>query len=180
MACDRFCDGFVYVCQKCHNNYFLGIRCCSIPKIIENEDHQHSLFHAIRSKEDCNACGLMTKDNGVFVCKECDFALGFECATLPLKAKHEHDPHLLSLTYRVENDYGEHYCLICEEERNPNYLFYYCVECNFAAHTQCVIGWHPYIHYGRNFTFAYHQHPLNFVCKTKNSRPCDAWVKLLR
>jgi hypothetical protein len=174
-ACGLFSDGFAYICQKCHH-YHLDIRCCSIPKIITNEGHQHELFHAISSVKDCNACEWCYPHLGLFVCKleECDFALGFECATLPLKVKYEHDPHLLSLTYTVENNSGEHYCMICEEERNSNHWFYCCVKCNFTAHTQCVIGWHPYMKYGRNFTRKDHQHPLNFVWKTKNSRPCDA------
>ncbi|XP_059430968.1 uncharacterized protein LOC132164468 [Corylus avellana] len=173
IACKRFSNGFVYGCQECDGYYCLDIRCCSIPKMIKNEGHQHSLFHAISSLEDCNACDSRCHPNGVFVCKECDFALGFECATLPLKVKYEHDPHLLSLTYTAENDSEEYYCLICEEERNPNHWFYYCVECNFAAHIRYVIGNYPYIKYGINFTRKDHQHPLNFVWKTKNSRPCD-------
>jgi hypothetical protein len=171
MACHRFSNGFAYMCQECYD--YFDIRCYLIPKVIEIEGHQHSLFHAISSEEDCNACGLDACLHGLFVCTECDFALGFECVTLPLKAKYEHDLHLLSLTYTAENDSEKHYCLICEEKRDPDKLFYYCVECNFAAHTECVIGRHPYIKYGRNFTQEDHPHPLNFVWKTKNSRPCD-------
>jgi hypothetical protein len=141
MACHRFSNGFAYMCQEC-DDYF-DIRCCLIPKIIKIEGHQHSLFHAISSKEDCNACGSDACVHGLFVCKECDFALGFECATLLLKAKYEHDPHLLSLTYTAENASTKHYCLICEEERDPDKLLYYCAECNLATHTECVIGRHP-------------------------------------
>ncbi|XP_059430252.1 uncharacterized protein LOC132163892 [Corylus avellana] len=166
------CYGFAYKCHDC--DYSLDIRCCLIPKTFKHEGHQHSLFHAISSVEKCSACDRSKNNNGVFVCTKCNSALGFECATLPLKAKYEYDPHPLSLIYTVENDSGEFYCLICEEERNPNHWFYYCVKCNFAAHPQCVVGRHPYIKYGRNFTRKNHQHPLNFVRRTKESHPCNA------
>jgi hypothetical protein len=98
--------------------------------------------------------------------------LGFECATLPLKVEYEHDQHPLSLTYTAENDYEE--CLICEEKRNPNHWFYYYEKCDFVTHPQCIIGRHPYIKYGRNFTWKVHQYPLNFVRRTKYSHPCDS------
>jgi hypothetical protein len=148
-----------------------------IPKPLEHEGHQHSLFLAPSSVQLCNSCEGPKGTNRVFVCKECDFALGFECATLLLKVKYEHDPHLLSLTYTAKNDYEEYYCLICKEERNKNHWFYYCEKCDFTAHPRCVVGRYPYIRYGRDFTWKNHQHPLNFARRSKDSRPCDACGK---
>jgi hypothetical protein len=172
-ACGHLSHGFAYMCHQCP--YKIDVQCSSIPKTFLHEGHQHSLFHAVNSVERCSACDRSDYNyGGIFVCTECNFALGFECATLPLKAKYEYDRHPLSLTSTAENDYGEYYCLICEEERNPNHWFYYCEECNFAAHPQCVVGRHPYIKYGRDFTWKNHQHPLNFVRRTKDSRPCDS------
>jgi hypothetical protein len=172
-ACGRRSHGFAYKCHEC--SYGIDIRCSMIPKTFRHEAHQHSLFHAVTSDEKCNACDRSVNySSGIFVCTKCNFALGFECATLPLKAKYEYDPHPLSLTCVAQNDSEEYYCLICEEERNPNHWFYCCVECNFAAHPQCVVGRHPYIKYGRDFTWGNHQHPLNFVRRTKDSRPCDS------
>jgi hypothetical protein len=183
-SCGGYSHGFAYTCHGC--NYRLDIRCCSISKSFKHEVHQHSLNHAISSDENCNACdgwnkcrGCNRSHNGLFVCTKCRFALGFECATLPFKAKYEYRSHLLSLTHiTAENDdFEEYYCLICEEERNPNHWFYCCVECNFAAHPQCIKGRFSYIKYGRSFTSKYHQHPLTFVWKTKVSPPCDACRK---
>ncbi|XP_059430500.1 uncharacterized protein LOC132164097 [Corylus avellana] len=170
-ACHRRSHGFAYACSDCQYN--LDVRCCSIPKIIEHEGHQHPLFLAPTSVQECNSCEERWNANGVFVCKEGDFALGFQCATLPLKVDYEHDPHPLSLSYTAEDDYGEYYCLICEEKRNPNHWFYYCIKCNFTAHPRCVVGRYPYIKYGRDFTWENHQHPLKFVRRTKSSHPCD-------
>jgi hypothetical protein len=180
--CGGYSHGFTYTCHGC--NYSFDIQCCSIPKSFKHEVHQHSLNHAISSVENCNACDGWNKcrncnrpHDGVFVCTKCNFALGFECATLPLKAKYDYHPHPLSLTHGITaeiDDSEKYYCLICEEERNANHWFYCCIQCNFAAHTRCVVGWNPYIKYGRSFISNDHQHPLTFEWKTKVSLSCDA------
>jgi hypothetical protein len=178
-ACGCSSHGFTYICDK-SDEFRLDIRCSSIPKTIKHQVHQHSLFHALSSVEKCNACDRSNKPGGLFVCTKCNFALGFECATLPLKAKYEYHPHPLSFTHTIiaKNDNSvEYYCLICEKERNPDHCFYYCVECNFTAHYQCIVGLHPYIKYGKTFTTALHQHPLTFVLGTSVSPPCDACDK---
>jgi hypothetical protein len=102
-ACRRFSHGFAYACFDCR--YILDIQCCSLSKTLEHEGHKHSLFLPPSSIQDCNSCEGQRRHIGVFVCKECNFALGFECATLPLKVEYEHDQHPLSLTYTTENNY---------------------------------------------------------------------------
>jgi hypothetical protein len=186
-ACHRLSHGFAYVCPHRGCDHRMDIRCCSISKIFKHEGHGHPLSFAKSSAEICNACDSsknilwpadgFVQHGAAFVCNECEFALDFDCATLPLKAKCENDPHLLSLTYKVENDSKEYYCLICEEERSTEHWFYYCIKCNFAAHPRCALGPHPYIKYEMNFTEEGHQHPFNFAWRTKNSRPCDACGK---
>jgi len=143
-ACGNLRHGFTYKCEECGNwNY--DVQCCLIPEILKHEGHQHLIFLALRpSYETCNGCG--EKHLG-FVCTDCDkFALCIRCATLPLVARHQHDIHLLKLSYTREDDSGEYYCLICEKERNhPDHWFYYCVKCDFSAHRQCVLGENQYI-----------------------------------
>jgi hypothetical protein len=172
-ACEYYRHGFTYKCEECGDwNY--DIQCCLIPEFLKHEGHQHFLLLALRdSYESCNGCG--EKRLG-FVCTKCDkFALCIRCATLPLEARHQYDTHLLKLSYIREDDFGEYYCLICEEERNhPDHWFYSCVKCKFTAHSQCVVGENPYINYGRTFIDKDHEHPLTIVQKTKYSPPCDA------
>ena len=134
-ACRRLRHGFTYRCGEC-GWYNLDVQCCLIPETLKHEAHQHSLFLGMTSFETCNACG---EHGAKFVCTDCKFALCFRCATLPLIARYEHDTHLLTLSSACE-DFEEYYCLICEEERNPNYWFYYCIKCKFTAHPQCIIG----------------------------------------
>ncbi|XP_040992829.1 uncharacterized protein LOC121239619 [Juglans microcarpa x Juglans regia] len=174
-ACKHLRHGYRYRCDECY--YDLDIQCSSIPNIIKHEGHQHSLRLARRPfDEKCNGCDSAKNTIGKFVCIEskCNFALGFECAILPVVVKYdEYDRHLLKLTYSVEDDSGEYYCFICEKERNPKQWFYYCRECDFAAHTHCILGKYPYIKCGFTFVDTCHQHPLTFVRKTQFSPPCD-------
>jgi hypothetical protein len=172
--CGRDRHGFLYNCNKC-GYYNYDVQCCLIPNTLKHESHQHYLYLARRSSlETCNACGRAQHVN--FVCIACNkFTLCFRCATLPLIARYEYDTHFLQLSYTREDNFGEYYCLICEKERdNPDHWFYYCENCKFTAHPQCVIGENPGIKYGRTFTHEDHEHPLTFVQKTDLSPPCDA------
>jgi hypothetical protein len=40
----------------------------------------------------------------------------------------------------VEDDSGEYYCDIYEEERDPKHWFYYCEDCSYPAHVVCILG----------------------------------------
>ncbi|XP_059462643.1 uncharacterized protein LOC132191567 [Corylus avellana] len=175
-ACNHLRHGFVYICNECPN-YSLDIQCFSIPEIFNHEGHQHLLYLAISSEEKCYACDSEYRSPCVFVCTECEFALGFECATLPLVARHEYDTHLLKLTSTAEDCFKEYYCLICEGKREPNHWFYYCTVCDFPAHPECVLGKYPYIKFGRALLNTDHKHPIAFVRKTEHSPPCDACRK---
>ncbi|XP_040994353.1 uncharacterized protein LOC121240897 [Juglans microcarpa x Juglans regia] len=99
-ACKHPHRGFSYKCDECYYN--LDIQCISLPETFKHEGHQHSLFLAISSMEKCKACDSSSNSYGaffepVFVCTECDFVLGFECASLPHEARY--DTHLLKLTH---------------------------------------------------------------------------------
>jgi hypothetical protein len=173
----QFCScrhcGFAYKCDTCWDedkevNTF-DVQCGSIPKTLKHEGHQHPFCLAQVSKNrKCKAC---SKDNEryVFVCTKCDFILGIGCTNLPLVARHKYDTHLLKLTYAVEDNCREYYCLICEEKRDPNHWFYYCKECDFPAYTECVLGNYPRITIGSTYKSEYHEHPLTFVQKNKYS-----------
>jgi hypothetical protein len=171
-ACERPNGGFNYRCDAC--DFYLDLQCYSISETLKHKGHEHSLFLAVNSNRRCQVCNCTSNEKpGVFVCTNCDFALGFECATLPLVARHKDDDHLLKLTYNAEAHCEEYYCLICEKERDPKQWFYYCAECDFSAHSQCVLGIYPYIKFGSVFTSEdAHQHPLILFSKTESSLPC--------
>lgn len=138
-ACKHPHRGFSYKCDECY--YDLDVQCISLPESFKHEGHQHSLFLAISSTEKCKACDSSSNSYGafyepVFVCTECDFVLGFECASLPLEVRY--DTNLLKLSYAVEDDSGEYYCMICKEKRNAKHWYYSCDESGFAAHIGCI------------------------------------------
>jgi hypothetical protein len=179
-VCRRPRHGFTYECDKydARDGYKCDVQCCLIPDHLEHEGHPHTISIAKISSGACNACGENHKHVVKFVCTSCNkFTLCIRCATLPLVARYEHDMHLLHLSYTREYDPEEYYCLICEEDRDPDYWFYYCEECKFTAHPRCVIGENPCIEYGRTYTYEDHQHPLTIVEKTKHSPPCDSCGK---
>ncbi|KAL5562693.1 hypothetical protein UlMin_032440 [Ulmus minor] len=74
-------------------------------------------------------------------CVECDFSLHLLCGRLPSFIKHEYHVHLFTLVDSlIEDDSEEYYCDICEEKRDPRICIYYCAECRYMAHVNCVIS----------------------------------------
>lgn len=62
---------------------------------------------------------------------------------MPFKVQHEdHSDPLTLMENVVEDDYGEYYCEICRDKRNPKHPVYCCKMCKdnwFIAHIGCVI-----------------------------------------
>uniref|UniRef100_A0A2N9J4E3 DC1 domain-containing protein n=1 Tax=Fagus sylvatica TaxID=28930 RepID=A0A2N9J4E3_FAGSY len=97
--------------------FYLDVQCGLVSDILTHKGHEHRLFLAITSdKQSCSGCG--SKRNEVFRCITCEFALDFKCATLPLTTRYEQHEHPFTLSYTAEDDSGEYYCDICEEERD--------------------------------------------------------------
>ncbi|KAG2674647.1 hypothetical protein I3760_13G147000 [Carya illinoinensis] len=146
-VCWHLRHGFQYRCDEC--DYNLDIHCSSIPNIFKHEGHQHSLHLAIRDfDEECNGCDSAKDTNGKFVCiePECNFALGFECAILPLEVKYEYDRHdLLKLTYSVEDDSGEYYCFICEKKKKSKAMVLLLWGMRFCCSSQ-MHSWEVSVH----------------------------------
>jgi hypothetical protein len=164
--CEQYRHGFAYKDEVV--GHLFDIQCWALQETFQHEAHQHPLFFTERAlDQNCKFC----EEPAVFVCSPCNFFLGFICVTLPPTADHKYDEHPLKLT--AEDKSEEYYCLICEQERNPNHLFYYCAKCDFSAHPRCVIGKYPYVKFGKTYNDKHHQHPLTFVRKTEYSSLCD-------
>jgi hypothetical protein len=85
-ACRRHRHGFAYICDDC-TSYKYDVQCCLIPETLKHEGHPHSIFLAIRYRENCDGCGLRIL--ATFVRTNCKFTLCIRCATLPLLARHQ-------------------------------------------------------------------------------------------
>jgi hypothetical protein len=146
-ACDKLHSGFNYKCVKCSSHIeTFDAQCILLPEVFKHKGHLHYLFlghyrfRGGRGQVECNACGQRPYLVWTFDCTTCEFHLCIKCATLPLVTRHRYDTHLLHLTYAAEDDSGEYYCQICEQKRNKKLWFYYCKNCDFAAHPQCILG----------------------------------------
>uniref|UniRef100_A0A7N2L4P0 DC1 domain-containing protein n=1 Tax=Quercus lobata TaxID=97700 RepID=A0A7N2L4P0_QUELO len=187
--CKDYEDVYTYRCSHCDFNIYITCTSLAPTTMVEAEFHHHPLTPfwkwitftcEICGKEDkdkahgqkCNCCD--NERNQVFRCITCEFVLDFQCATLPHTTRYGQHEHPFTLSYRAEDNSGEYYCDICEEERQDSkYWFYYCKDCSYPAHPNCIIGKYPNYKFGGAYTFACHSHPLTFVEETKNSPQCN-------
>ncbi|KHG21159.1 tRNA 5-methylaminomethyl-2-thiouridine biosynthesis bifunctional MnmC [Gossypium arboreum] len=174
-ACHRSYQGFSYRCYKGDCSFEIDIQCILLSDTLKHPSHEHSLF-IVHSNEGmiCNACSVLRYPWHVaYRCmKRCDFILDVGCATLPLTAWYKYDRHPLTLTYSDDSEPSQHYCDLCEKERNPNRWFYYCADCDNSLHLNCAIGDLPYMKLGIRFNNYRHEHPLTVVKNIWNCPPC--------
>lgn len=127
-------------------------------RVVTYRDHDHNLYF-LEGNDTDPACQCDVYDgyckrpvtansrelarSGVLVCveKDCSFKVHLLCGLLPHLVKHECHIHALSLLDSLsEDDSGEYYCDVCEEERDPRIRLYACKECKYFAHVHCIIS----------------------------------------
>ncbi|XP_041020070.1 uncharacterized protein LOC121261667 [Juglans microcarpa x Juglans regia] len=148
-ACDRSCNGFTYNCKEC--KFDLDVQCSLLPyNKFTHDSHEHGLILS-RSQEVDRKCNNCDSDKGIkFCCADnCGFALDFKCLTLPHTVWYEQHEHPFTLCYAPEDDSNEYYCDICEEEQDPRCWFYYCADCIYPAHPECILEEFPNKKFGK-------------------------------
>lgn len=145
IAFDRFSPG--YVCQAKSCKFFIDFRCSKLFPTLKHEchdDHLLTYFGNITADYqinlfECNVCWKRIGDN-FYRCVECGFNLHLQCLSLPSSATHKYHRHpLMLLDSFKEDDSGEYYCDVCENERNPIHPVYYCEKCTYIAHIECIL-----------------------------------------
>ncbi|XVE89980.1 hypothetical protein DITRI_Ditri20bG0040300 [Diplodiscus trichospermus] len=121
-----------------HRLFYFGAEC---QKLFANMNEEYSTDPFFR----CNKCDNPCNGVPFFHCIlcECEINLHLECVPIPHSIKSKCHIHPLSLKdCFVEDDSGEYYCDVCEEERYPEDHIYYCKECHglFIAHIECVLN----------------------------------------
>ncbi|XVF65533.1 hypothetical protein PTKIN_Ptkin09bG0256800 [Pterospermum kingtungense] len=166
-------SGFSYECHECEEQTCLRFVIALTSGAQICQGHEHPLLYYKGYQGKCSACGEVRE--GTFRCKGCDFALDYKCFSLPTRARHKCDEHLLALTYHDAYSYSEcDYCDICEEKRDPNHWFYHCATCDTSAHIKCVLGRYPYLKLGGIYEInKVHPHPLTYVKKIYYYPDCD-------
>ncbi|KAK6288941.1 hypothetical protein POUND7_000482 [Theobroma cacao] len=112
-----------------HNLYYFGTES---QKLFENENISFS----------CNTCSK-TCVGPSYRCLECAINFHLECIPIPQRVKSDCHIHPFTLVDSfVEDDLGEYYCDVCEEERHSKDHIYFCEECNglFVAHIECALA----------------------------------------
>ncbi|XAR68567.1 hypothetical protein NMG60_11003741 [Bertholletia excelsa] len=135
-SCESRPDMYVFGCTKCE--FYLDIKCASLPRTIKHEAHKHLL--ALRQiLSECSACGGDV--NFGYECDICKYNLHIGCGLLPRTIKHRYDEHPFALIYgasSLDQVDDEYYCEICEEEVNSEYWFYHCHHCDQSLHMKCI------------------------------------------
>ncbi|KAL4613932.1 hypothetical protein ACB092_07G018300 [Castanea dentata] len=141
VACGQLCNGLCYKCDECYY-IVVDFHCSLISNTLTHACHKHLLYLSITNyAQKCSICG--SEKYQVFRCTTCEFVLDFKCATVPQIAWYNQHEHPFTLRYTPEDDSGEYYCDICEEERDPKQWFYYCEDCSYPAHSKCILGKYP-------------------------------------
>ncbi|KAL4348173.1 hypothetical protein GQ457_17G001090 [Hibiscus cannabinus] len=181
-GCDRPYNGFSYRCynEDCKQHFNWDIRCISLSDTLEHPSHEHSLFLAHSFPTKCSGCLKALPGNRIaYRCmKRCDFALDVRCVALPLTAWFKYDRHPLTLTYSDDSSPSQHYCDLCENERNPNDWFYFCPECDNSLHSECNLGDPRFMKLGNKVKYPMHPHAFTVVKNIWNCPPCKVCSNL--
>ncbi|XP_021282468.1 uncharacterized protein LOC110415216 [Herrania umbratica] len=149
-----------YYCNKC--NFWLHVFCIRLLPTLKHNCHEHDLtYFIVTNKEDfkCNLCDgncnaaaewsilnpfswfYGKSDCAFYRCVQCDLNFHLNCIPIPRTTKHRYHRHSLILKDSFkEDDSGEYYCDICEEERNSENHVYCCEKCTYIAHIECAIN----------------------------------------
>ena len=141
-ACRENIYGISFSCDKCDVN--LHVSCAKyLTRAIKHNCHVHHLLHLGKNMISEKSCNVCSEDCGgsFFSCIKCDFHRHVECIPLPPSVLHKRHLHPLILTNPIiEDDSGDYYCDMCETERNGEHHVYYCEECTYIAHIDCVLS----------------------------------------
>ncbi|OMO49722.1 Zinc finger, PHD-type [Corchorus olitorius] len=131
---------FVYYCSPC--KFAIHIGCESPPPIIEDtRNHEHPFTRWLRPYPFiCDACGIEGNYES-YTCSTCCLVLHKKCISLPhiIKSVWHHHP-IFHKYFVVDNECGPLECGMCHEEVNTVHGSYYCSECKFIVHVNCVLN----------------------------------------
>ncbi|ESQ50733.1 hypothetical protein EUTSA_v10022611mg [Eutrema salsugineum] len=177
-VCSRAFTGFRYKCckdgcgEESRRQFQVDVRCILVPDYFTHKSHEHPLFIPISTGEAMIFCASCERRcAGYYLqCTLCDFAICYECATIPNKLHNKYDVHQpLSLCYGDVSD-ETYWCEVCEEEIDQREWFYTCNKPCITIHRSCLFGSFAYMKPG--YTFHYNRSlSVKVVSNTSNTRP---------
>ncbi|KAL0716951.1 hypothetical protein Bca4012_066273 [Brassica carinata] len=108
-VCTRKFSGFRYKCSKTkcvlQEGFQIDVRCSLVPDYFTHESHEHPLFISTsykgKNKICCEGCKEICMQS-YLQCSVCNFAICYQCATIPNELSYKYDKHPLSLCYGEE------------------------------------------------------------------------------
>lgn len=141
-ACRSQIERIAFTCKKCDLRFHIycgnraraGLRLDSV--------HRHDM-HYVRNfdeRKNCSVCEAETRNDAVYRCVKCDMNVHLHCIPISRIVEHESHHHPLEITSSIvtHRESGEYRCDICEEIGDVQDHSYYCQECDYIAHIECV------------------------------------------
>lgn len=150
-GCEDNLTGSAYSCIDPLCNFNLHKSCFELPQEISHKSHlDHPLkllvkppSHYTDNQYACNAC-LQPGAAFVYNCEKCSFDLHVECVSLPESIIRPDHKHPLKLFYANPVPKAEEpkevtfICDVCQKPVHEMAWTYYCHECDFGTHLECV------------------------------------------
>ncbi|XP_039167611.1 uncharacterized protein LOC120292986 isoform X1 [Eucalyptus grandis] len=138
-ACRKINGGSVYHCDKCSFDLDLVCTCLAPSLKLEKCNDFPSCFKESRGQVSCNSCSTPCSNN-LYRCVSCNFNVHCTCLPLPSTVKHKHHPHSLTLKEPTPKDDSSRICCAaCKMKICPKDRAYYCAECCYGVHLECVV-----------------------------------------
>ncbi|XP_024012919.1 uncharacterized protein LOC18020349 [Eutrema salsugineum] len=174
--CTRESSGWMYICirDECIKNssvFHLDVNCISVPECFTHASHaEHPLFVATGTRSGilCQGCKKETFRYHLH-CTICEFAICYECSTIPNEIYYKYDEHPLSLCYEESGVDHTYWCEVCEKSLDPTEWFYTSSQGCTTIHRKCLFGDIGYMKSGH--TFDYKDYKVEVVGNGRSSRP---------
>ncbi|KAG8391327.1 hypothetical protein BUALT_Bualt01G0176300 [Buddleja alternifolia] len=145
-ACECELSGSAYCCTEPHCTFNLHKTCFDSPMELRHKSHlEHPLtLLATPPYNDGFTCNACLKDGKAFVynCAACTYDLHIDCVQWPETVNRPDHKHNLALYYSSPlaeaNPDATFMCDVCKNPVHEMAWVYYCRECDFGTHLECV------------------------------------------
>ncbi|KAL8228034.1 hypothetical protein R6Q57_015618 [Mikania cordata] len=148
-GCEQTLIGKGYACVEQNCGFQLDESCFNLEKEIQQKSHPPHLLTLFPSspykkqnnrKVTCNACFKDIGNGFNYHCSICEHDLHVKCANLKETVKRDDHEHALKLCYEcpLMGDEYTFLCDVCNRVVHRDHWTYYCKECDFGTHLDCV------------------------------------------
>ncbi|KAL0379940.1 UNVERIFIED_CONTAM: hypothetical protein Sangu_0058300 [Sesamum angustifolium] len=145
-ACECELSGSAYCCTEPYCTFNLHKSCFDSPREVRHKSHlQHPLtLLTAPPYEDGFTCNACLKDGKAFAytCSTCSYDLHIDCIQWPDTVTRPDHKHALALYYSSPaaevSPEATFMCDVCKNPVHEMAWVYYCRECDFGTHLECV------------------------------------------